>query len=85
MATYGGLDASLLAQHIDRFLALADSLRTAARVRLATIPSAYEALRELGIIDFVTSHLLFAGGRHSSAVAELLRLIERLEEIHTKV
>ena len=75
VATYGGSDASLLAQHIDRFLALADSLRTAVRVRLASIPSADEALRELGIIAFVTSHLLFAGGRHYSAVAELLRLI----------
>ena len=33
-STRGGADASLLAQHLDRQLALADSLQTAARVRL---------------------------------------------------
>ena len=34
---------------------------------------------------FFASHLFSAGGRHSSAVKELLCLIERLEDIHTKV
>ena len=33
----------------------------------------------------VASHLFSAGGRHSSTIAEILRIVERLEEIHTKV
>ena len=57
----------------------------AARIRLAVIPSADEALRNLGTFAFVASQLFSTGGRHSSAVAELLRLIERLEELHTEV
>ena len=57
----------------------------AARVRLAAIPSAEEALRDLGTFAFVASHLFSVGGRHSSAVAELLRIIKRLEELHTEV
>ena len=64
---------------------MADSLQMAARIRLAAIPSADEALRDLGTFTFVASYLFSAGGRHSSAVADLLRLIERLEELHTKV
>ena len=48
-------------------------------------PSADEALRDLGTFAFVTLHLFYAGGRHLSAVAELLRLIDRLEELHTEV
>ena len=64
---------------------MSDSLRTAARVRLAAIPSAEEAFRDLGTFAFVASHLFSAGGQHSSAIAELLRLIERLEELHTEV
>ena len=57
----------------------------AARVRLAVIPSADKALRNLGTFAFVNSHLFSAGGCHLSAVAEILRLIERLEELHTEV
>ena len=44
-----------------------------------------EALRDLGTFAFTALHLFSACGRHSSAVAELLRLIERLEELHTEV
>ena len=33
----------------------------------------------------VALHLFSAGGRQSSAIAEILRSVERLEEIHTKV
>ena len=84
-STRGGTDASLLAQQLDGRLASADSLRTAARVRLAAIPSAEEALRDLGTFAIVASHLFSVGERHSSAVAELLRLIERLEELHMEV
>ena len=57
----------------------------AVRIRLAVIPSADEALRDLGTFAFVASHLFSAGGHHLSAVAEILRLIERLEELHTEV
>ena len=46
-STRGGADASLLAQQLDGRLASADSLQTAARVRLAAIPSAEEALHDL--------------------------------------
>ena len=57
----------------------------AVRVRLAVIPSADEALHDLGTFPFVASYLFFAGGRHSSTVTELFRLIERLEELHIEV
>ena len=83
--THGGADASLLAQQLDGRLSLADFLRLAARVRLAVTPSADETHRDLGIFAFVASHLFSPGGRHSSAVAKILRLIERLEELHTEV
>ena len=80
-----GADASLLAQQLDGRLASVDSLRTAARVRLACILYVDEALRDLGTFDFVASHLFSAAGRHASAVAELLRLIKRLDDLHTEV
>ena len=57
----------------------------AARVLLDVILSTYKALRDLGTFAFVVLHLSSTGGRHSSAVAELLRLIGRLEELHTEV
>ena len=39
-------------------------MRMAARVRLAIIPSADEALRDLGTFDFFASHLLSTGWYH---------------------
>ena len=39
---------------------------------------------ELVTFAFFALHLFSAGGRHSSAVSELLCLIERLEELHTE-
>ena len=57
--TRGGSDASLLAQQLDGQL---ESLWTAAQVRLATIPSADEALFGLGNFSFVASHLFYVGG-----------------------
>ena len=83
-STRGGADASLLAQHMDKRLDLAYSLRTAARVRLGAIPSTDEALWNFVKFNFVTLNLFSAGRRNSPAVTELLGLIERLEEIHTK-
>ena len=80
-----GVDTSLLAQHLNGRLALADSLQTSMMVRLAAILSMDEALCYLGMFSFVVFYLLSAGGRHSSAVAELLRLIDRLEEIYNKL
>ena len=78
-------DASLLLQQLDGRLALADSPRTAVRVRLACILSADEALHDLGTFAFVASHVFSTVGRHESAFTELLCLIERLEELHTEV
>ena len=83
--TRGVVDASLMAQQLDTRLMSADYLRTAARVRLATIPSADKALRDLGTFAFVALHLFLVGGRHLSAVAELLRLITRMEKLHTEL
>ena len=37
------------------------------------------------MFSFVALHLFSVGGRNSSAIAEILRSVERLEEIHTKV
>ena len=84
-STHGGANASLLTHQLDGHLASADSLRMDAMVRLAIILSAYKELRYLGTFAFVASHLFSKNGRHSSAVAELLCLIERLEELHTEV
>ena len=84
-STCGGADASLLAQQLDGRLSSAESLRMTARVRLSVILYADEELCNLGMFDFVASHLFYAGGHHSSAVADILCLIERLEEIHTLV
>ena len=52
---------------------------------MACIPYADEALRDLSTFFFVLLHLFSAAGQHTSAVAELLRIIERLEELHIKV
>ena len=57
----------------------------AVRVRLAVILSADEALCDLGTFAFVVLHLSSAGGSHLSAVANLLQLIERLEDLQTDV
>ena len=57
----------------------------ATRVRLAIISSTAEALRNLGTFAFVAPHLFSAGGCHLPAIAELLRLIERMEELHTEL
>ena len=85
-ATHGGVvDASLMAQKLDGCLAFTDSLRTATRVHMDKSFSTYEALQYLSIFNFIALHLFSVGGIHFSAAAEILRLIERLEEIHTKV
>ena len=57
----------------------------AARVCLVVIPSADETLCNLGTFAFVALNLLYVGGRHLSSVANILRLIERLEDIHTNM
>ena len=36
-------------------------------------------------LDFVTVHLFNVGVRHAASVADILRLIERLEELQTYV
>ena len=82
--TVEGVDASLLEQQLDRRLALAESLQMDARIRLAAIPSVDKTIHGLGTFYFVDLHLLSLGGRHSSAVADILRLIERIEELHTE-
>ena len=55
----------------------------AVRVHLAAILSAEEVFCDLGTFSFVVLHLFSVGGRHLSTIAELPRLIERLEELHT--
>ena len=82
---HGGAGAYLLSQKLNGRLALTEPLRTNTRVCLAVIPSVEEVLQDLGMFAFVALHLFSAGRRHSSAVAELLRLINILEELHTKL
>ena len=84
-STCGGDDVSLLVQQLYGRLAFPDSLRIAARVRLAIILSADEALCNLGTFAFITSYLFSAGRRHLSAVADLFRIIKRLGGIHPEV
>ena len=57
----------------------------AARVHLAVIPSEDAALCDLGTFAFVVLHFFCAGRRHSASVSYLLRLIDRLEYLYTKV
>ena len=77
-STCGGADDSLLSHQLDGHLASTNSTWTATRVYLAAIPSADEALRDLGTFALV-EHLFYAGGRPSFAFTELLRLITKLE------
>ena len=74
-STRGGADASILVQQVGGKLNLADSLWRVVKFQMAVIPSADESLRELGTLTFLALHLFSAGRRHSSAGAELLRLI----------
>ena len=76
--TFGGDDASLLAQQFYGRLTLADYLRMAVRVHLAIILSADDGLRVLGTFAFVTSQLFSLGRHQSSSVAKLLCLIDRM-------
>ena len=57
-----------------------DSLRIFTRVFLDVILSVDETLWNLGTLEFVPLHLLSAVVRHFSAVADLICLIESLEE-----
>ena len=66
-------------------MASANYLRIDARVHLAAIMSADEALLDLGIFYFIVSHLLSVGGRHATEVVDLLHIIERLEDIQNEV
>ena len=84
-STHGGAEASLLAQQLDGCLVSSESLRMAARVRLAVIPSVEEVLFDIDTFAFVASHLFSTGGHHLSAVADLLCIIERPKELHTEV
>ena len=79
-----GSDTSLLVQKLVVRLTSADSLRNATRVCLVAIPSAYEALCNLGTSFFVVSHFFYMGKHHMAAIMQILFLIGRLEEIHTK-
>ena len=66
-------------------MASAEYLQAAVILRLSDILYAEEALRDLGMFAFVTSHIFYAGGRKSSTATELLCLIDRMEDLHTKV
>ena len=62
-----------------------DSLQKATRVLLTATSPTKDALRNLGIFTFIVLYLFYVGGRHSNAVMDLLRLNERLEDLHTDV
>ena len=85
MSTRWGADASLLKQHLDGRLASVEYLWMAARFHLVAILYVEEALRDLGTFAFFTLHLFSVERRHLPAVAEILRLIKRMEELHTKM
>ena len=84
-STHMSSDAFLLAQHMYGQMASADSLRTATRVHLSVIPPEDKVLCDVGTFSFIASHLLSTYRRNVAVVVELLRLIERLEELHTKL
>ena len=84
-STHGEADASLLVQQLDGRLSLKNSLHMAARIHLAIILSADEALHNLGTFAFFALHIFPAFRHHLSAIAKLLCVIERLKELHTEV
>ena len=52
---------------------------------LVFIPTVDEALHNLSTFYFVAVHLFYAGGIHATAISEILRFIERIEELYTEV
>ena len=78
-----GLDAYFLEQHKHGRLKSSDSLCTITQICMEFIPSADEALRDLGTFSFAVLHLFSAGGTHEVAITEILRLIENMEDLHT--
>ena len=78
-----GLDASILAQHMYGQLYVVYYLRTSAQVRLSAIPPSDKVLHDLGTFNFAELQILSVGSKNRAAVVELLRLIERLDNIHT--
>ena len=58
---------------------------TEARVYLVAILSTGEALHYLGTFVFITSYLLSASERHLPDIVEIIRLVERMNELHTEV
>ena len=80
-----GLDSYLLAQQMDGHISSLESLRTSSWFRLAEIPYADKALRNLGTFAFFASQLLSTVRRHVAKVEYLLHLIKRLKELNTNV
>ena len=80
-----GSDASLLLQQLDIRLNTVESLWTSYWFLLVAIPYVDKLLRDFGTFSFVLSHLFSAGGRHATEITELLCLVKRTEELHTKV
>ena len=60
-------------------------MQTSMGVYIESILSTDEVLSNLGTFTFVALHLFYVGGRNFQAISELLRLIERLEELQTNV
>ena len=80
-----GSDASLLEQHLHGQISTEESLRTATFFYLEGIPSVDDGLRNLVTLAFVTLHLFYPGGHHVAVIAEILLLIEILEELRINV
>ena len=54
-------------------------------MRRVVIPILDEVLRNLGTFALVSIHLFSAVGFHDVLIADIFRLIESLEELHTEV
>ena len=66
-------------------IASADSLQTATWVRLAVIPYVDKVLHNFSTFAFIALHLFYLSGRHTEAVVEILRPIDIMEELRTKI
>ena len=75
--THGKAYASLMAQQLDNRLASADLLQKVAQFHMAYILSVDEELHNLFTFAFVALYLFSMARHHASAVAEILRLIDR--------
>ena len=70
---------------MDREMVYVEALQVNTKIHLVVIPTEEDALIDLETFSFIASCIFTVGIYHSLAVTEILHLIERLKDIHTKM